>query len=160
VRIRPFTDDDLPAAVRLTVETFRPFFADHVRPLYGEELFAAQHGRWQQDYDDLLRTAHAPAARRWVAVADTGATLAGLVAWSAAARPGTGAIDLLAVAPDHRRAQVGRRLCRHAFAALKAEGVGSVEVSTGGDPFHAAARALYESLGFVGVPIVGYARTL
>ena len=33
-----------------------------------------------------------------------------------------------------------------------------VHVGTGGDPFHASARRLYESLGFYGYPVVDYTR--
>jgi hypothetical protein len=39
---------------------------------------------------------------------------------------------------------------------MKAVGVQVVEVGTGGDAFHAGARALYESLGFIKVEIAGY----
>jgi len=162
MRIRPFVEADLSALVELTVETFRPLFEDEVRPAYGEELFALHHGRWQQDYRDELPTLHAPAAGRWIAVADIGDVPVGLVAWSiAAARPDHGRIELLAVAPPFRRADIGRRLCQHALAALKAGGVEVVELGTGGeDSFHAPARGLYESIGFLKVPIAGYIKRI
>jgi ribosomal protein S18 acetylase RimI-like enzyme len=89
---------------------------------------------------------------------DTGRDIAGFVAWeSAGDRRDHGRISLLAVAEPYRRGHVGSRLCRHALDAMKAAGVEVVELGTGGeDAFHAAARALYESLGFIKVPIAGY----
>lgn len=155
--IRPFADADLPALIDLTIETFRPFFEGHTRSLYGEQLFAVHHGQWEQDYRDELPGLHDPAARRWVAVAEVGEDIAGFVAWSSAGRRDHGRIDLLAVAEPYRRGQVGTQLCRHALDAMQADGVEVVELGTGGeDAFHAPARGLYESLGFIKVPIAGY----
>ena len=125
MRIRPFTEADLPALVELTVETFRPLFEEQIRPAYGEELFALHHGRWQQDYRDEIPALHDPAAARWIAVAEVDAAPVGFVAWSVAtARPDHGRIQLLAVSQQHRRGDIGRRLCRHAIEALKAGGRG------------------------------------
>jgi ribosomal protein S18 acetylase RimI-like enzyme len=162
MRIRPFVDADLPALIDLTIETFRPHFENDVRPSYGEELFELHHGRWEQDYRDWLPSLHDPASRRWVAVADTGGGVAGFVAWNAAGdRRDHGLISLLAVAEPYRRSQVATELCRHALDAMKADGVEVVELNTGGeDAFHAPARALYESLGFLRVPIAGYIQKL
>ena len=44
----------------------------------------------------------------------------------------------------------------HALAAMRSTGVAVVGVGTGDDAFHAAARSLYESLGFTKIPIAGY----
>lgn len=162
MRIRPFIEADLPALVELTVETFRPLFEDQIRPAYGEELFALHHGRWQQDYQEEIPALHDPADGRWTAVAEVGGAPVGLVAWSiATARPDHGRIQLLAVSQAYRRADIGRRLCDHAIGALKSGGVEVVELGTGGeDQFHAPARTLYESLGFLRVPIAGYIKRI
>ena len=162
MHIRPFVEADLPALVDLTVETFRPLFEDQVRPAYGNELFELHHGRWQQDYRDEINSLHDPVAGRWIAVAESDEAPVGLVAWSVdTARPDHGRIQLLAVSQPHRRADIGRRLCEHALEALKAGGVEVVELGTGGeDTFHAPARALYESLGFLKVPIAGYIKRI
>src|SRR5665213_172740 len=54
MKIRLFTDSDLPLLADLTVETFRPFYEDYVRSLLGEESFQHQHGNWKQDYRNPL----------------------------------------------------------------------------------------------------------
>lgn len=156
MHIRPFVDADLPALVELTVATFRPFFEGYVAPRFGEELFRLHHGRWRQDYRDELPTLHDPAAGRWIAVAEIGEAIAGLIAWNIGERPDHGRIYLLAVSSPYRRQQVGNRLCVHAIEEMKMNGVEVVEIGTGEDAFHASARALYEDLGFIKVPIAGY----
>jgi ribosomal protein S18 acetylase RimI-like enzyme len=160
MRIRPFADADLPVLIDLTIDTFRPLFEDAVRPAYGEELFGLHHGGWEQDYRDELPRLHDPATRRWIAVAEVGESVAGFVAWNSARQRDHGLIYLLAVAQPYRRGHVGRQLCRHALDAMRTGGVRVVEVGTGGDAFHAGARALYESLGFLKVEIAGYIRLL
>ena len=47
-----------------------------------------------------------------------------------------------------------------ALANMKAGGVEVVALGTGGDPFHAAARSLYESLGFTPFPGVYYFKAI
>ncbi len=42
---------------------------------------------------------------------------------------------------------------------LRDEGLVLINVGTGGDPGHAPARALYETAGFTGVPLMSYFMT-
>lgn len=66
-----------------------------------------------------------------------------------------GEIDILAVSSENRRHHIGTLLYEHALANMEVRGI-EVVVLTGGDRFHAAARALYESLGFTPFPGVYY----
>jgi len=43
-----------------------------------------------------------------------------------------------------------------AIQRLRDRGLELINVGTGGDPGHAPARALYEAVGFTGVPLVNY----
>ena len=92
--------------------------------------------------------------------ADADGAIAGLVAWNIAERRDHGRVYLLAVSRPYRRGQAGRQLCLHALEAMKADGVEVVELGTGEDTFHTAARALDESLGFTKVPIAGYIKRI
>jgi ribosomal protein S18 acetylase RimI-like enzyme len=158
--IRPFEDRDLPCLVEITLHTFRPFYENYVRPLLGEDVFRHQHGQWEQDYREQVPALHDPATGRHVAVAEIDGGVVGYVAWRPGERPHSGQIDLLAVSPSQRRHAVGRRLCLHAISAMKADGVEVVGIGTGDDAFHAAARALYEDLGFIKIPIAGYLKRI
>jgi hypothetical protein len=85
--IRPYEERDLPAVVDLTIETFRPFYEDYVHPLMGDEVFAHQHGRWEQDYRDDVPLRHDPAAGRHAAVAVVDDQPVGWVSWQTGRRP-------------------------------------------------------------------------
>jgi ribosomal protein S18 acetylase RimI-like enzyme len=160
MEIRTFEASDLPAVLDLTIATFRPFFEDYVHPLLGDEVFAHQHGSWQQDYRDDVPLRHDPAAGRHAAVAVVDGEVVGWLSWEVGPKPQHGQIYLLAVAASQRRQQLGRELCLHAIAAMRADGVHVVGIGTGDDAFHAAARSLYEGLGFTKIPIAGYLKRI
>ncbi len=82
------------------------------------------------------------------------------MAWHADPGRRNGTITMLAVDAGHRRRQAGTALCAHAFREMRAVGAEVVTISTGGDPFHAPARALYESLGCIALPVTVYFRRL
>jgi ribosomal protein S18 acetylase RimI-like enzyme len=141
----------------------------------GRTIFEHQHGSWRDDYRRQVPQLHRPADGKHVAVAEAGTTetgaasaetadarptLLGYVAWNIDDQRHHGEIDILAVAADHRGAGAGRQLCEHAFAAMKADGIRVVEIGTGGDPFHAPARALYEDLGCTPLPATVYFKEL
>lgn len=158
--IRAFVQHDLAPLTELTIETFRPFYEDSFRPLVGEVVFANQHGNWRDDYRKQVAELHAPERHTYVAVAEAEDGIAGYVAWSVAPARRNASVTILAVSDKHRRHQVGTALCEHAFEKMRTLGAEVVEIGTGGDPFHAPARALYEALGCTPLPVAVYYRQL
>jgi len=154
--IRTYVNSDLPTLIRLTVETFRLFYEDYVHPLLGDEVFQHQHGAWELDYHEEVPTLHDPQHKRFVAVAVNEREIVGYVSWRIEGGPHHGEIVLLAVASSARRRQIGFNLCRHAMKHMKVDGVEVVEIGTGDDAFHTAARMLYEELGFIKIPTAAY----
>jgi ribosomal protein S18 acetylase RimI-like enzyme len=159
MRIREYAETDLPRLIDLTIATFGPFYEESFRPLVGDVIFTRQHGDWQDDYRRTVPQLHDPAAGKYVAVAETD-VLAGYVAWSLDPAREKGAVEMLAVSTEVRRGNVGTALCEHAFTALREAGARYVEIGTGGDDFHAPARAFYESLGCIKLPVAVYFREL
>jgi ribosomal protein S18 acetylase RimI-like enzyme len=160
MRIRSFDPHDLAPLTALTIETFGPYYEDNFRSLVGEVVFANQHGDWREDYRVMVAGLHDPEQHKHVAVAETESGIAGYVGWSVDPDRRNGSVTILAVAAADRRHHTGTALCEHAFAAMRRDGAEVVEIGTGGDPFHAPARALYEKLGCVPVPVTVYYRTL
>ncbi|MFF6780176.1 GNAT family N-acetyltransferase [Streptomyces sp. NPDC012510] len=158
--IRACVQDDLARLTELTIDTFRPFFEDFVGPVLDGLVLTTLHADWRGDYRELVPTLHDPDRHKYVAVAETDGLIAGYVAWQADLARHHGEITLLAVDERHRGDGTGTALCEHAFADLRGRGTELVEIGTGGDPFHAPARALYESLGCVPFPTVYYYRQL
>lgn len=158
--IRAFTQHDLAPLTELTIDTFRPFYEESFRPLMGEAVFAVQHGNWRDDYHKQVAELHAPERHSHVAIAEVEDTIAGYVAWSVDPARKKGEVTILAVSSQHRRHHVGTALCEHAFDQMRAFGTEVVEIGTGGDQFHAPARALYEALGCTPHPLTVYFRQL
>jgi ribosomal protein S18 acetylase RimI-like enzyme len=67
-----------------------------------------------------------------------------------------GVIEMIAVHPEHQRRGHGRALMEFAIRRFREQGLELINVGTGVDPGHAPARALYEAVGFTGVPLVNY----
>jgi ribosomal protein S18 acetylase RimI-like enzyme len=156
MHIRTYESSDLPDLIDLTVETFRPYFENFIHPLLGDVLFQHQQGSWIRDYYDEVPTLHDPQNKRYVAVAEGDGQIAGYVSWRIEDRADHGEIVLLAVVSSARRQQIGFNLCRHAIEQMKVDGVKVVEIGTGDDEFHGAARGLYEELGFIKIPTANY----
>ncbi|MFD6436919.1 GNAT family N-acetyltransferase [Streptomyces venezuelae] len=158
--IRAFTQHDLAPLTELTIDTFRPFYEESFRPLTGEAVFAVQHGNWRDDYHKQVAELHAPERHSHVAIAEVEDTIAGYVAWSVDPARKKGEVTILAVSAQHRRHHVDTALCEHAFDQMRVFGAEVVEIGTGGDQFHAPARALYEALGCTPHPLTVYFRQL
>ncbi|GIH97311.1 GNAT family N-acetyltransferase [Planobispora siamensis] len=158
--IRSFVQHDLARLIELTIETFGPFYEDHFRPLVGEVVFANQHGHWRDDYREQVAELHDPGHHKYLAVAEIDGAIAGYVAWNVDPDRKNGAVTHLAVSAQHRRHHTGTALCEHAFGEMRVLGAEVAEIGTGGDPFHAPARALYERLGCTMLPIAVYYKTL
>ena len=161
MKIRPFRPTDLSPLVDLTIEVFGPFYEQSFRSMVPPDVFAHQHGSWMNDYRESVPTLHDPDQNKHVLVAETDAgEIVGYVAWVIDEGRRHGEIDTVAVRESARGHGLGRRLCEAAMAHMRDRGVEVVELGTGGDLFHAAARGLYESLGFHLVPVAVYMRAL
>ncbi len=159
MQIRTFQKSDLPILIDLTIEAFRVLFEDDLPDLIGSEVFAHDHGDWQNDYRREVPTLHDPGSDKFVIVSEEAGQILGYVGWNLDGS-GTGRLEMVAVHPDAQRRGVATALCLHAVEELRRRGAVVVHIGTGGDDFHAPARRLYESLGFIGWPVVDYAKAL
>jgi ribosomal protein S18 acetylase RimI-like enzyme len=155
MHIRTYRDPDFDDVLSLTIDTFRPFYEDHFRPLVGDAVFGHQHGSWRDDYRRQVADLHDPDRHRFVDVAEDGRLL-GYVGWNVDVGRRHGTIDILAVDSAARGAGIGTELCEQALTRMRELGAEVVEIGTGGDDFHAPARRLYERLGLTPYPVVAY----
>lgn len=158
--IRTYAPTDLPLVLELTLEVFGPFYEQSFRSMVTPKVFEHQHGAWADDYRRQIPTLHNPDNGKYVAVDERDHRLVGYVAWNTDTAHHHGEIDMLAVRDGHRRAGTGRALCEHALDSMRSSNVHVVGVGTGGDPFHAPARHLYESLGFSLIPLAAYLKSI
>ena len=160
MELRSCVEQDLARLVDLTIETFGPFYEEHFRPVVGEIVFARQHGAWRDDYRTQVPSFHDPANGKHVVVAESDGEIVGYVGWSVDLERERGEIGIVAVPVERRGQGIGTALCEHALADMKERGARMVAIGTGGDAFHAPARALYERLGCTHYPVSVYFREL
>jgi ribosomal protein S18 acetylase RimI-like enzyme len=158
--IRPFRPADLGRLLELTIATFGPFYEQTFRGIVGDSVMANQHGNWREDYYVKWQGLHDPDNDRYVVVAEDQDEIVGFVAWSMRPDKRSGEIEMLAVDSAHRRRHVASALCAQVFDDLRRHGVEVVSLGTGGDEFHAPARAFYRSLGMTPLPVVVYYKAL
>lgn len=101
---------------------------------------------------------HDPDHDRFITLAEENGQPLGYVGWNITGD--SGRLEMVAVRPDARGRGVATALCTNVLSRLEGRGVSVVHIGTGGDEFHAAARRLYESLGFIGLPVVDYSKAL
>jgi ribosomal protein S18 acetylase RimI-like enzyme len=158
--IRPFRSADLDRLLELTITTFGPFYEQSFRGIVGDTVMANQHGDWREDYRAQWNGLHDPDNSTHVVVAEVHDEIVGCIAWTMRPQKRSGEIEMLAVESAHRRHGVATALCALAFDGVRRHGIEVVSLGTGGDAFHAPARALYESLGTTPLPVVVYYKVL
>lgn len=115
--IRPYASQDQQQILDLTLATFGPFYEDSFRPLMGEVIFAVQHFDWRESYAQEVPPLHQPEAGKYVDVAEIDGAVAGYISWQINPAREHGMINILAVAPQHRRDQLARIF--HRFSVVR-----------------------------------------
>lgn len=160
VHLRTYRDSDFDRLLALTIDVFGPFYEESFPSSVGGAIATHQHGNWREDYRVELTGLHDPDRDKHVVVAETGDRIVGFAAWAVNRSKRHGDVEFVAVESAHRRDGVAQSLCEHVFEAMRRDGVEVVEIGTGGDSFHAPARAFYESLGMTPLPVVVYFKEL
>jgi ribosomal protein S18 acetylase RimI-like enzyme len=158
--IREFREADLEAVVALSLSAWAPVFAS-LEAALGPPIFRRLFPDWRSAQAQAVEASCKAAEHGvWVAVDDdrpVGFVATGLIDENAAR---AGEIDMIAVDPAHQGCGVGASLMERALTEIKAQGISLAIVATGGDPGHAAARALYEKFEFKPLHQVRYYRSL
>jgi ribosomal protein S18 acetylase RimI-like enzyme len=157
--IRRFAEGDLDAVVAFSLRAWEPVFSS-VRGVLGDEVFLRLHPDWRESQAEAVRSICTNDERDvYVAVIDDRPV--GFVAIALDAfHERMGAIEIIGVDPEYQRHGIGNQLTEFAVAHMKRRGMDIAVVETGGDPGHAAARALYGETGFTLLPIARYFRLL
>ncbi|MGC4110210.1 MAG: GNAT family N-acetyltransferase [Nocardioides sp.] len=155
-RIRPLSDHDLEAVVDLSLRAWEPVFISFEKIL-GTEIFDLLYRpHWRAAQAAAVRgNCLADGAESFV-MATPDDVVVGFVVLQQDLDESLGVIEMIAVHPQHQRRGHARALMQFALERFRGQGLRLINVGTGGDPGHAPARALYEAVGFTGVPLVNY----
>jgi ribosomal protein S18 acetylase RimI-like enzyme len=158
MRIQPFDESRLDAVVRLSLRAWAPVFAS-IEQAMDPEVYREHHPDWRVTQRKAIESVCADEnVHVWVATEDD--QTVGFVALKLHSDDRMGEIFMIAVDPDCQRRGIAGELTRHSLAWLKAAGMTTVMVETGGDPGHAPARRTYEAAGFRLMPVARYFKKL
>ena len=158
--VRDFEPADTQACVQIALAAWAPIFASF-RETMGDELFSALYPDWQKTKEDGVRRGCAGEHGAMVCIAEKDGRAVGFITFHCNHETRVGEIGNNAVHPDFQNKGIGTRMYQHVFDRMRALGMESVTVSTGGDPSHAPARRAYEKAGFtIQLPGVEYYRAL
>ena len=156
VTARELEPGDAPALVDLSLRAWAPVFAS-LRAQLGDPIFLRLHPDWAAGQAEAVReTLASPDRHVLVATADDRRPIGFVAIWLNAYHPRMGAVDMIAVDPEHQGRGVARELMGLATDHMRTGGMDIAVVETGGDPGHAPARATYEAVGYTLVPIARY----
>jgi GNAT superfamily N-acetyltransferase len=160
VTIRLARDQDRDAVLEVAARTWAQVF-DAVNEVLGPDLALRLHGEdWRVYHAGEVREILASeSTTTWVAE-DDGRVVGFVAARVVDPDRRIGEVRIVGVDPESQGAGIGAALTRHAEAWLRAEDMAVAVIGTGGDPGHAPARALYESLGYRPFPIVQFYKAL
>jgi ribosomal protein S18 acetylase RimI-like enzyme len=156
-QIRPLTAEDLDAVVDLSLLAWEPVFVSW-QGILGTSIFNLLYRpSWREAQARQVReNCLAVGAESFVLITPSDEVVGFLVL----EREGEdGRVQMIAVHPAHHRRGHARALMEFAVTRLSEQGTLLINVGTGADPAHAPARALYEALGFTGVPLMAYYKT-
>ena len=155
-QIRPLTSPDLEAVVALSLLAWEPVFVSFENIL-GTAIFDRLYRpEWRSAQATAVEEVCLAEAIEFFVLVTSADEVAGFVALRQENDSATGVIEMIAVHPQHQRRGHARALMEYAKQHLRNQGLALINVGTGGDPGHAPARALYEEVGFTGVPLVNY----
>jgi ribosomal protein S18 acetylase RimI-like enzyme len=155
-RIRPLMPVDLEAVVDLSLLAWEPVFVSFENILGSAIFDLLYRPEWRAAQAAGVRKHCLADGAEAFILATADGVAAGFVVLRQDRDESMGVIEMIAVHPEHQRRGHGRALMEFAIRRLRDRGLGLINVGTGGDPGHAPARALYEAVGFTGLPLVNY----
>src|SRR5215211_6920701 len=159
--IREYRPADQTDVLDLSLRAWGPIFAS-MEYVLGRVIYTRLHGHdWRAYQSNSVKDVLAdPAIHVWV-----GENISGDVVGFAAAKivdtdRRLGEIVMVAVDPSASGRGLGTALTQHATEWLRAQGMQTAMIETGGDAGHAAGRRTYEKAAYTLMPIARYFKAL
>jgi len=142
--------------VDLSLLAWEPVFISFERILGATIFDRLYRPHWRAAQAASVRTTCLTTGAESFVVATAADDVAGFMVLMQDQHESLGLIEMIAVHPEHQRRGHARALMEFAIQRFRGQGLKLINVGTGGDPGHAPARALYEAVGFIGVPLTNY----
>lgn len=157
--IRKFRDEDFDSILEITLSAFKPIY-ESFEKLLGRRVFRLVYPDWRKSNRRYLKSLCQGKDGRNIRVIETDGIVVGFISFFLDLRKKSGQIGLNAVSPEFQHMGLGSSMYKHVLDIMKKKGIEIVDVGTGGDQAHAAARRAYEKVGFTSLPLVRYYKAL
>lgn len=155
VSVRNFKTEDLDRIVEITEDAWEPVYNEY-RDIMGEKLFLAKYGNWREHKTSQVKR-QCQRDPTLVRIACIDGNVVGYATFSIDTDAGIGEIGNNAVDPSSQGQGVATELYRAILKEFKDHDLEFAEVSTGLTESFAAARQVYEKVGFnIERPVITY----
>ncbi|MEQ8312712.1 MAG: GNAT family N-acetyltransferase [Gammaproteobacteria bacterium] len=158
MNIRNYNENDKTALAELTLRAWEPVFAG-MESSISPEIYKIFVPDWKAEQMRSLNTVCDDDGIK-VIVAELEGSIVGFAAMSFHPEDYLGQVYMIGVDPDFQQRGIGKALMEAGLKIIKDEGFSLAMVETGGDPGHAAARQIYENMGFEKVPVARYLKVI
>ena len=159
LKIRPFAEEDLDRILEISLQAFAPIH-DSFRRVLGADVFDRVYPDWRTSNQEYVRGLCEGQQKKRVLVVEEDGRAIGFVSYFVKPERKSGEIGINAIHPDYQNRGIGTMMYEHVLEIMEGHGIELVEVGTGGDLSHRAARRAYEKCGFVSLPLVRYYKAL
>ncbi len=160
IEIRKVNDNDLQSVLEIAVKAFTPIH-ESFRKLLGANVFKMVYPDWIESQNNYIKELFSDRNKDHFFVVEKEGKIVAFISLLIEEGKDKAEIGINAVHPDHSRTGIGMHMYEYALNYMKGKGIKLVEVSTGGDDAHAAARNAYKKAGFTAsLPLVKFYKEL
>jgi ribosomal protein S18 acetylase RimI-like enzyme len=160
LEIRKIKDDDLESVLGIAVKAFTPIH-ESFKSLMGHNIFQMVYPNWIESQNNYIRELFLDCNKDNFFVAERNGNIVGFISLLIEEGKDKAEIGINAILPEYFRQGIGTQMYKFALNYMKDKGVKLVEVSTGGDDSHIAARNAYIKAGFTtSLPLVKFYKKL
>ena len=160
LEIRKIKDNDLKSVLDIAVKAFTPIH-ESFRVLLGPSVFNMVYPNWIESQNNYIRELFLDHNKDNFFVVEKDGDIVAFISLLIEKGKDKAEIGINAVNPEHSGQGIGMQMYEFALSYMKSKGIKLVEVSTGGDDSHAAARNAYKKAGFTAsLPLVKFYKQL
>lgn len=160
MEIRKVTDQDLESILSIAVQAFTPIH-ESFKSLLGNHIFQMVYPNWIESQNNYIKQLFQEPRKEDFFVVEYEGKIVAFISLLLDDGKDRAEIGINAVSPEYSRRGIGQLMYEFALNYMKKKGIKLVEVSTGGDESHTAARNAYEKAGFTAsLPLVKFYKKL
>lgn len=158
-KVLPYLPQFKDAVIDLSMRAWEPVFKE-MRAAVPAFVYSSFYPEgWEaRQRSDISRILETESDHTYVAVEND--AVVGWMSLKFYPEDSMGELHIIAVDPEHQSRGIGTQLMTAADVIIRDAGMGMVMVETGSDPGHLAARAAYESHGYLRWPVARYFKNL